>query len=224
MKNLKNILWGLILIIVGIILSLNALKITNIDIFFRGWWTLFIIIPCFLDLFTEKNKTANLIGFLIGILLLLACQNIIDFSMIWSLIIPVILIIIGTSIVFKNTSLNKVNKNISKLNNKDKAEYCACFSGQKLDFTEEEFKNTELTAIFGGINCNLKNAKIKQDVVITTCAIFGGIDIYIPNDVNVKVNQTSIFGGVDNKIQNSKDNKKTIYIKANCLFGGVDIK
>ena len=37
MKNLKNIMWGLVLITIGTILGTNTLKITNIDIFFDGW-------------------------------------------------------------------------------------------------------------------------------------------------------------------------------------------
>ena len=61
--------------------------------------------------------------------------------------------------------------------------------------------------------------------VIKANAIFGGIDIYVPEGVNVKVNSTSFFGGVENKIhKNSPGNQHTIYIHANCLFGGIDIK
>ena len=55
-------------------------------------------------------------------------------------------------------------------------------------------------------------------------SIFGGIDIIVPKDVNIKVTSTSIFGGVENKVKNNTTNKKTIYINATCLFGGVDIK
>ena len=33
MKSFKNILWGIILIVVGVILGLNSLEITNIDIY-----------------------------------------------------------------------------------------------------------------------------------------------------------------------------------------------
>ena len=72
---------------------------------------------------------------------------------------------------------------------------------------------------------DLREAKIKEDVVINTSSIFGGIDIYVPNNVKVKVKSTSIFGGVDNKkVKNNNDKDYVIYINANCLFGGVDIK
>ncbi len=70
------------LIALGIILGLNALGITNINIFFEGWWTLFIIVPCFIGLFTEKEKTGNIIGLLIGIVLFLGCRDLLDFDII----------------------------------------------------------------------------------------------------------------------------------------------
>ena len=82
MKKFRNIIWGLILIIIGFIMAGNSLGITNIDLFFDGWWTLFIIIPCFTGLFKENEKTGNIIGLIIGVALLLACQNVIDFDVI----------------------------------------------------------------------------------------------------------------------------------------------
>ena len=42
MEKFKNMLWGLVLIILGIIIGGNALGITNINLFFDGWWILFI--------------------------------------------------------------------------------------------------------------------------------------------------------------------------------------
>ena len=46
MKNITKILWGTALIAVGGIIALNAFGITDIELFFDGWWTLFIIVPC----------------------------------------------------------------------------------------------------------------------------------------------------------------------------------
>ena len=83
MNNIKNILWGIVLVIIGVIIGLNTIGITDIDIFFDGWWTLFIIVPCFIGLFTNKDKTGNIIGLLVGVILLLGMQNIIDFNLIW---------------------------------------------------------------------------------------------------------------------------------------------
>ena len=102
MKKIGNILWGIVFIIIGVIIGLNALDITHINIFFSGWWTLFIIIPCFIDLFNDKDKTGDIIGIIVGIILLLCAQNILSFAIVWKLAIPTILIVLGISIIFKS--------------------------------------------------------------------------------------------------------------------------
>ena len=70
----------------------------------------------------------------------------------------------------------------------------------------------------------MREVKIKEDVVINASSVFGGIDIIVPDDVNIKIKSNSIFGGVNNKKKNNEDKKYTIYVNASCLFGGVDIK
>ena len=108
---------------------------------------------------------------------------------------------------------------------KNLEEYCATFGSVTADYTKEEFKGASLEAVFGGVTCDLRGATIKKDVVISASAVFGGIDIYVPDDVAVKVRSTPIFGGVSNKAKNdSSDHAKTIYIDATCIFGGVEIK
>ena len=62
MNNSKNIMWGIVLVVIGIVIGTNNLGITNIDVFFDGWWTLFIIVPCFIGLFSNEDKMGNIIG------------------------------------------------------------------------------------------------------------------------------------------------------------------
>lgn len=228
MKNFGNIIWGILLIVIGLVVGINALGIANISIFFDGWWTLFIIIPCLVGLFNERKKTGNIIGLLIGIILLLCCQGILDFDMIWSLLLPTILVIIGASLIFRDSFNHKVNEEIKKINKskiKDDG-YCATFSEQKIKIENEEFLGTDLTSVFGSIKCDLKDAIIKKDVVINVTSIFGGTEIHVPDNVKVKVKSSSIFGGVDEKKKDNKEleSEHTIYINATCLFGGVEIK
>ena len=73
MKKLNGIVWGIVLVAAGVLLGLNAFGITDIDIFFDGWWTLFIIVPCAVGLVTDRNKFGSLIGICVGVFLLLCC-------------------------------------------------------------------------------------------------------------------------------------------------------
>lgn len=226
MKKFENILWGIAFIVVGLILAGNAIGITNIDIFFDGWWTLFIIVPCFIGLFNDSDKTGNVIGLVIGVTLLLACQGLLNFEMVWKLVVPVALVIIGVSIIFKDSIHGKINSEISKINKsqKDIPSYCATFSEQNANFENEEFKGADLTAVFGGVKCDLRQAIINSDTVIKAESIFGGVEIYVPSNVKVKIKSTPIFGGVTDKSVHNQESEHTIYINSTCIFGGVDIK
>ena len=225
MKRINSILWGIALLAVSAVLILNVFQITDIDIFFDGWWTLFIIVPSFIGLFNGRDKTANIIGLLIGGFLLLACQNILDFDIIWKLIAPMIIAVIGIKMILGGFGGNrKFVKNIEANGNDFKTSFAA-FSGQNINFDNEIFRGAELTAVFGGIKCDLRNAVFESDTVINACCIFGGTDIFLPENVNVKINSNSLFGGIDNKKhKNSNDNRYTVYLNGTCIFGGVDIK
>ena len=92
MKKVSNSLWGVLFIIVGIIVGINSLGIADINIFFDGWWTLFIIVPCFINLFNDNDKMGNVIGLFIGILLFLGCRGLINIKLAWNLFLPSVLI------------------------------------------------------------------------------------------------------------------------------------
>jgi len=112
MKKTSNIIWGSVLILLGVILALNALGLTNINIFFDGWWTVFIIVPCVIGLFKEKEKLPCIVGIILGVCLLLACQEVISFEMLWKLCLPIIIIICGLKLVFTNVKEEKSEKEI----------------------------------------------------------------------------------------------------------------
>ena len=213
---------------IGLSIGLNTLDIVSFNIFFDGWWALIIIIPCLIGLINNEDKTGDIIGLLIGVALLLNAQGIISFDIIWKLAAPLILVIIGLSIILKDNKDSKTNVVIKKINSNDneKTSVCSAFSSQNIKLNKEKINNLELNAIFGGIEYDLRNGVIKEDIVINATAIFGGIDIIVPDDVNVKIKSTSIFGGASNKKQlmDDKEKKHTIYINASCVFGGVDIK
>ena len=225
MKKARRILWGIVLIAAGVIWALNEFNITNINVFFDGWWTLFIIVPCTIDLFTEREKAGNIIGIVIGVFLLLCCRDILSFSMLWKLLVPAVIVIIGLKLVLTGLFCNKVNEILKKLRSEGKElkAGCATFSGCDMKCDNEVFEGAELTAVFGGVKCDLRNAIIEKDCAIEVSAIFGGIDIFVPAGVNVKVNSNSIFGGVSNKTVVYK-NAPTVYVGGTCMFGGVEIK
>ena len=90
MKKVNTVIIGILFIIVGVIIGLNSFGITNINIFFSGWWTLFIIIPAINGIISDDEKLGSIIWLIVGIILLLGCQDMISFDIIWKLMLPLI--------------------------------------------------------------------------------------------------------------------------------------
>ena len=231
MKQIKPIVWGIAIIALGIIFGGNALGLFTLNIFFEGWWTLFIIIPSIISLITEKEKLSSL-GFLaVGIILLLAARNIFSYEIAWKTILAVFLIIIGLAIIIKGVFRNKNDQEAAKKieeaekDNKTMDSQMAIFSGSDRVYNDEIFSGSNLAAVFGGVNLNLKNAKFTKDTVIKAFCLFGGIDIIVPKDVKVKIKSGFIFGGFNDERKDiSEKGKYTIYIDAAGGFGGINIK
>lgn len=214
--NKKNLFWGIVLIVVGILFLGRNMNWWNFSIFFEGWWTLFLIVPSIISLVRKESMGTSFLILVLGVLMLLASQNVIDWSTIWKVFLPIIIMVVGLSIIFGN---RKVKTKKVKGNAK---EYVAIFSGvdEVINKIENDFK---MTAVFGGIELDMRDVTLDSDLVIDCFTLFGGIDIRLPKDVKVEVNGLPIFGGVENKYRNNHDAKVTVYINHTTICGGVDL-
>ncbi len=243
MNKVSTWLWGLVLVVVGVIWGINATGVAEINIFFPGWWTLFIIVPCFIGLFEKGgNKTCDIAGLVVGGCLLLGCLGLLRLDLVWALIVPVILVAIGLSMMFQGMLKGKIAKQVRERSRQAEGEmkqYWATFSGLNLQFKDKEFHGARLEAVFGGIKCDLSGAKITEDIIVNVGSVFGGVTLIVPDDVKVEVVSTNIFGGVEDKRKykaaeasesesGEKEGKakrqKTIFVEATCLFGGLEIR
>ena len=226
MKKLNGIVWGIVLVAAGVLLGLNAFGITDIDIFFDGWWTLFIIVPCAVGLITDRDKFGSLIGICVGVFLLLCCRDVLDFSMVWKLLVPIIVVLIGLKLIIGGIvgeRSSEVFKRIRESGGTPK-NGTAVFSGSDIGFSGEVFEGARLTAVFGGVDCDLRGAVIEKDCVIDAAAVFGGITVTVPEGLNVIIRPTTMFGGVsDDRANKVSSGGPTLYINATGIFGGVGI-
>lgn len=229
MKKVRPIVWGIAIIALGVIFGGNALGLFNLNVFFDGWWTLFIIIPSAVSLITEKEKLASL-GFLAaGVILLLAAQNVFSYDVAWKVILAVFLIVAGLTIIVKSlihgNNDKEIEKKIRKLkDDKTMDSQIAVFSGSDKIYSDEVFSGSNLVAVFGGIDLDLRKAKFTKDTVIKAFCLFGGIDIKVPENVQIKVKSGFIFGGISDERKSESDKGEyTIYIDTAGGFGGIEI-
>ena len=224
MKKLNGILWCVALIVLGLFFSLSALDVIATDIFFTGWWTLFIIVPCLIGFITEKDKTASFIGLCVGVILLLCARKILSFAIFWKLLVPAIIVIIGIRLIIGSIIGRDDDKFKRFKKEQNSKNGTAVFSGCQMSFNGENFNGADLTAVFGGVECDLRGAIFDGDKTLRATAIFGGVDIIVPENVKVVINTTGIFGGAEDKRHLKSEGQYTLYITATAVFGGVDVK
>lgn len=228
MKNVKPIIWGIAIIALGVIFGGNAIGLFNFNVFFDGWWTLFIIVPSCISLITEKERLTSLAFLSAGVLLLLAAQNVFSYDVAWKAILAVALILFGLSIlvktIFHSDSDKEVEKKVKELkDDKTMDAQVAVFSGSDRAYKGEKFSGSNLTAVFGGVDTDLREAVFDKDVVIKAFALFGGIEIAVPDDVEIKTKSAFLFGGISDDRKETVKAKHTIYLDAAGGFGGISI-
>src|SRR5699024_204237 len=102
------------------------------------------------------------------------------------------------------------------------------FSGTEIRSQSKQFEGGSVTAIFGGSEIDLREAVISgEGAALELSAVFGGINIYVPESVQLAVIGIPLFGGWEKKtIKRAADNEDLPVLKVNCLtvFGGVEIR
>lgn len=272
-NNSVGIILGLFFLVIGAGYLAEAVGLLpEFTIFFDGWWTLFIIVPCFCGLLGKSgDKVGYLIGIAIGLFLLLSAQDILRGEKMWALLVAAIFVLIGVNLILpkKKRNTQEFHSHEDRFDRTDRFERAqdvtvestgaesegyaqsqtitvepteqfkenadagdkvvcsAVFAGRDIRVDNSYFYGADLSALFGGIDLNLKNALIRKNVTIEVKAIFGGIDIIMPPNVRVVVDVTPILGGVENGTRTplgADENTPTVYIKGTCLFGGVEVK
>ena len=213
-KKISNYVWGIFIVFLGLILLFKTLGLITFDIFFSGWWTLFIIIPSLVDIVVNDHKMTSFNFLILGIVFLLSCQKIIESPVI--VFVCIMIIELGLKILF-----GKQIKNIKK--NENAESYIGIFGESNASNNSSNFQGCDLVSIFGTVKLDLSEIKLKKDVKIDAVNVFGSIYLTVPDDINVKINGVNIFGSSYPK-KTKVDSKYTIYIENVSIFGDIRIK
>ena len=86
-------------------------------------------------------------------------------------------------------------------------------------------KNIQALALFGGMDLDLRDAIFEAPVVeISGLWCFGGLDIKVPEGIELQDQTAGIFGGTDVRdIGEPSPGAPTLVIKGVTLFGGVSV-
>lgn len=234
MSNTAKRLVGLFLLILGCLWILDTVNLIHIKIFFEGWWTLFIILPCVVALFNDNDKTGPVIGISIGVVLLLCAQGIIDWSSIWKLILAIFAIVWGCTLLFSKKNIldfrNAENVRVDqlKLVSRDGRNIRVSefnLGHHSVNFAGQRFEGGDFKVNFAGAEIDLRGADIDDGAILNVNVAFGGLEIFVDECVCVRQSVNCALGGIeDHHRVAAMGTMKTLYITGSCSFGGVEIK
>lgn len=221
-KRISSTLWGLLFIVLGIGIAGDIAGAWNFWQLVEGWWMLIFIIPALFSIIEHGIRIGNTIGLFFGVALFACCQGYLPWVLLYKLLVPAVIILIGLVMVLKN--LFHLSMNRVKVPNSMRTEELVVFSGKNLIVTDE-FYGIDADSVFGGLTIDLRRARISEDISIDATAVFGGVDIFLPENVTVKISDTSLFGGCSNSRGNHTGaGGPVVYVNAIALFGGVEVK
>ena len=89
------------------------------------------------------------------------------------------------------------------------------------------FRGGELSAVMGGVDLDLEGARPADGrAVIDVFAIWGGIEIRVPDDWRVEVEATPVMAGIESnaRLAPGVEPVGTLVVRGFVMMGGVEIK
>jgi hypothetical protein len=102
----------------------------------------------------------------------------------------------------------------------------AIFAGQTLHGTWRAGRRVFAVSLFGGADLDCRDAQLDaRGLTILSLALFGGIDLYVPQGIEVDVVGFALFGGTDEHGSEGeiRPGSPLVRVVAFSLFGGIDV-
>lgn len=213
--------FGAVLLFLGAGFLGESLALWSFGGFIGSWWPLLVILFGVLQLVTRSISVfaAAFITF-IGLLLQVSFLPGFEFNA-FTLIGPLLLIFIGGWLVLSRTSLFPGVRNVEGM------DYFVAFGGLDERIRQDSFEGCSITAIFGGGDVDLSESTVSPDGArVEVNAIFGGLDLRVPENCRVKITGVPLFGGWDNKTRTPADAESAPQLDVHVFtaFGGIEIK
>ncbi len=210
-------IFGYALIALGLYYLADTYYHFDIDFsYIFKFWPVILIFFGFKEI-VKKNNAWGIILIFFGLYFLLPVLGI--HLNIRKYLFPVILILLGISIVF-----SKSGKKMTFHDGKRELYYSTVFSGKDITIDSNDVERIVFDITFGGIDIHFKNMTLTKNLNIVINSAFGGVDLRLPKGYKVVVNSDSVFSSVENRYNDNTDSNITIFVNNHSKFTGVKIR
>ena len=222
-----RMIMGGLLILFGMLFLLDNLGYMDADRILQFWPLILVGIGTWKVLQPREDGQRALGVAMIAIGLFLQLQMLavmdLEFRHVW----PAVLVAIGGLLlwrgVFKRAPApGDVTTATSQLHE------MAFMGGGNRIVDSPDFQGGDVTAIMGGLEIDLRKAKIPgETAVVDVFALWGGIELRVPPEWSVDVQGVAIMGGFENNARASAvegNPGKRLIIRGTALMGGFEVK
>jgi predicted membrane protein len=217
---------GVILILIGLVFLLDRLGVIEASQVWR-FWPLLVVLSGAMRLRDSSSRLYGILLMSFGLLLLGANFGIGHLN--WGLIWPAGLILLGVFLIWDRYFSQKEQVRVE--NSREYFNDVAMFGGVERRVTVQDFRGGTISAIFGGVELDLRGADMAgNETTIEVEAIFGGVELSVPTTWSVIFQGQSIFGGYSDETITQTPSAvqaapiKTLIIRGRAIFGGVSVK
>ncbi len=220
--NPGRLLVGVVLIALGVVYLLDRLGVAQAGTVIASFWPLVIIAAGVLQMaVTRRAHIGAAIVVLVGLILLAGSLHLLPANA-WQLFWPVVLIAIG--VLFLAGVITRGG--LHQTDQRDQVHAFTVFGGQRVVSESQQFRGASLTAFFGGVTLDLRQARLAPegaDVDVMTA--FGGAQMIVPVGWHVSFSGVPVFGSFEDKTSHTGgEGGPQLRIKGTAMFGGVEAK
>jgi predicted membrane protein len=215
---------GVIVVLVGVLMTLDNLGVLEAERYFR-FWPAGLIALGLVKVWNSRDGMGGSVGgfmfVVIGTWLLLEQTALVRVSF-WDMW-PALLVFFGLFLVWQGLSGPRRRPATADSNALISA--TAILGGVARGNNSTAFRGGELTAMLGGCEIDLRHASIDGEAVIDVFALWGGIEMRVPEDWTVVSKITPILGGVDDKTRPPQSaSRHCLVLRGFVVMAGVEIK
>ncbi len=212
---------GIFIVLIGVVFLLE--QFTGLDAHqILAYWPVVLIVIGLLGLIQGTSKVGAAVALIVGVWALAYNLGYISLE-IWQFW-PLALVAVGLSLVKRALTGQKTAVGATG-EASDRENAFAIMSGVVRTNTSSSFRGGEMSAIMGGCELDLTQAQLADgEAVIDVFALWGGIEIRIPDTWGVSGQVQPIMGAFEDKTRPPRDAKMRLIVRGVVIMGGVEVK
>jgi predicted membrane protein len=221
-RSVPQLIMGLLVVFVGVMFTLDNLGVADAERYLR-YWPVAIIALGFAKVWQARDGRGGFGGviFIIaGSWLLLNSLMLVHVEELWEFW-PLLLVLLGVSIVWRSLG----GRTAAGADSTATVSAVAVLGGVNRGNNSKAFRGGDLTAVMGGCEVDLRQAAIDGEAVIDVFAMWGGIELRVPEDWTVDSRITPLLGGVEDKTRPPQGaTAHRLVLRGFAIMGGIEVK